>query len=509
MIRHLKKPKTFGAALPLGPIDEAFTYATRPCDIANCRVAEFDIHEEYSRWISEAERHLSHLAGHDEGERAAHGGRSDGPSFVWRPACGPPVGDSNLLDGIARAWSLSAEWLRRVASCPVGSRSWRLARFNFSHYRHDWHKCQTPSEVHDIVTFEAWRLAASRCDLTRGPVIQSLVTAATDIADSFRAHVQWVKFKSWSAWLHEGPAGGLGRQHRLSRVATGWIPVPIGVAPAPSLSIVDDVEEVADDWEDMWGSVDSQNAVDRGPMDAQRVAEHEANIWAQQWASSTTAPAMPWPQSLGPLLPRITLDTFRRALASFAAATALGWDALHPRALLRLSDELLIALVRILLVAEFRGEWLAAVALVIIVLLPKPDGGRRPIGLLPLLPRVWMRVRREVVQQWERAHDRPYLYAGPAVAAQVATWRQAARAELASAVGVEYAQALLDLVKAFERIPHDVLLREAIRLDFPFWILRLSLATYRLARVLRVGEVFSSLIWAVRGITAGSAFCHV
>ena len=32
----------------------------------------------------------------------------------------------------------------------------------------------------------------------------------------------------------------------------------------------------------------------------------------------------------------------------------------------------------------------------------KPDGGRRPIGLLPLLPRVWSRVRRDVASTWER-----------------------------------------------------------------------------------------------------------
>ncbi len=199
------------------------------------------------------------------------------------------------------------------------------------------------------------------------------------------------------------------------------------------------------------------------------------------------------------------LAKFRRVLASFPGDTALGWDSLHPRAILRLGDHALVALLRILLVAEFLGEWPAAVAMIVIVLLPKPDGGRRPIGLLPFLPRVWMRARREIVFSWELEHDRPYLYAGPAKGAQVATWRQAARAELAAATGVEYAQTLLDLVKAFERVPHDVLVREALRLNFPLRILRLSLAAYRLARVLKVGEAFSSLIWAVRGITAGSA----
>lgn len=53
-------------------------------------------------------------------------------------------------------------------------------------------------------------------------------------------------------------------------------------------------------------------------------------------------------------------------------------------------------------------------------------------------------------------------------------------------------------------MPHDILLREARRLGHPLWLLRLSLATYKLARVLRVGAVVSRLMWAIRGITAGS-----
>ena len=38
----------------------------------------------------------------------------------------------------------------------------------------------------------------------------------------------------------------------------------------------------------------------------------------------------------------------------------------------------------------------------------------------------------------------------------VAAWKQAARAELAATLGTSYGQVLLDLVKAFERIPHWV-----------------------------------------------------
>lgn len=90
--------------------------------------------------------------------------------------------------------------------------------------------------------------------------------------------------------------------------------------------------------------------------------------------------------------------------------------------------------------------------------------------------------------------------------ANVAAWKQTARAELAATakMWVAYAQALLGLMKAFHRIPHWLLVREAIALGFPLWFLWLSLATYRLQRVLRIASTVSHEVQALRGITAGS-----
>ena len=53
---------------------------------------------------------------------------------------------------------------------------------------------------------------------------KALLAIAAKIADrleeeaSHRAHLKFV------AWTQSGPAAGLRRQHKLSRVATGWIP---------------------------------------------------------------------------------------------------------------------------------------------------------------------------------------------------------------------------------------------------------------------------------------------
>ena len=98
------------------------------------------------------------------------------------------------------------------------------------------------------------------------------------------------------------------------------------------------------------------------------------------------------------------------------------------------------------------------------------------------------------------------MYAGHGKGADVAAWKQAARAEAAAAAKVKigYWQVLLDLVKAFERTPHAILAREAEKLGYPLWLLRLALAAYRLPRTLRIGDVYSFTVIATRGATAGS-----
>ena len=64
----------------------------------------------------------------------------------------------------------------------------------------------------------------------------------------------------------------------------------------------------------------------------------------------------------------------------------------------------------------------------------------------------------------------------------MAAWKQGARAELGESFGLNHGIVLLDLIKAFKRIPHDWLVRQAVRHGYNLYLLRLSLAAYLLAR---------------------------
>ena len=88
--------------------------------------------------------------------------------------------------------------------------------------------------------------------------------------------------------------------------------------------------------------------------------------------------------------------------------------------------------------------------------------------------RLWMRTRICLAQIWERANAMPCIYGGLGSSAQMAAWQAAFVAESAALAAQDHVQVLLDLVKAFETVPHDVLARAARARGYPLRILRLS-----------------------------------
>ena len=162
---------------------------------------------------------------------------------------------------------------------------------------------------------------------------------------------------------------------------------------------------------------------------------------------------------------------------------------MHPKALGRLLGGMLDELGRILGAAEDQGSWNEAVGFVITALIPKGDGGWRPIGLLPTVLRVWARVRGVTVGDWEATQERSYLFGGRGKGAQLAAWKFAARAEAARLDRAECAAVLLDLEKAFDKVPHHHVVAAARKWQYPLKVLRLSLDGYRQRRVIGVGGV--------------------
>ena len=184
--------------------------------------------------------------------------------------------------------------------------------------------------------------------------------------------------------------------------------------------------------------------------------------------------------------------------------TGVGADNTSPRAIAYLPDGMRQRLADLSNKCEEEGSWPTRWQLVVIALIPKSDGGRRPIGLFPAVIRVWMRARSAALREWESKHDRSSIYGSAGKAAKRATWVSAWEAESAGSKEGLYAQALLDLAKAFETVPHEHLWKQAAAKGYPLRVLRLALAAYRMPRTIGIDAVFSRLLRVSRGITAGS-----
>ena len=112
--------------------------------------------------------------------------------------------------------------------------------------------------------------------------------------------------------------------------------------------------------------------------DMQRIVGKEVETWAGPWEEGhhyrDDLPECISLEGRELITPQQVLDAYK----SFPAGTGLGWDGIHPRAILRMSPETVQAIADLLHACEATGRWPVAVELVVIVMLPKPDGAFDP-----------------------------------------------------------------------------------------------------------------------------------
>ena len=264
----------------------------------------------------------------------------------------------------------------------------------------------TPEQLKGMNSFAAWRAQLCECKTFSDAWVRLFLTMAGKQAEKEEEAARIAATIKFAAWLREGPAQGLRRQHRYSRNADGWCETQMAEGEENDITERDDLDGISE--QQLAAVKGTGQSACRTPAEAQQEANICAKVWSKQWGSELKdIEELEWPEHIGESPPALWVEAVLDAAMTFPADTGLGWDGIHPRCLHRVSRELIEWLVLILRQAEATGEWQAAVELVIIVLLPKPDGGFRPIGLLPFLPRLWMRVRKEACVKWGRPNQIP------------------------------------------------------------------------------------------------------
>lgn len=536
--RLLKRPPKVPSPLPAGPLP-------KPDDNI---FGDFNVTEQWSQEIVDASTQKWYNAARKEWSSLTEcGDHQPETRFVWKPLAGPLA-----LKHAGETWR---------------SNSWRTLanRFQEAFGRVTKHKsfddkiaCNHIRKCCNFIKHNAlgkdygntmmfWMRMAILAILQLDEfAAEFLVKAARTAAEKIEAKTARQRDKKWRCWLAGSPededkstplshekasadpacstcglsgeavADSYREAKRPSRNTFRWIKHSAGWTKTDKNSIKaqDDTLDMHDpqDFIDTPGcdivglsqrwapDLDNQNTV---PMHDQTDIENEANQWAELWTEGAPYLCDFGEEELGSL-PDVSHQQIRAAAMTFPEHTGLGTENTSPRAFARLSDSTLEQLAELYKRCEKAGRWGKIISLILIVLLGKPDGGRRPIGLFPSLVRIWMRARREVTQQWELANHRPEIFGGKNMSAMRAAWQCSFEAERASSNMDTYAQSLLDLVKAYEKVPHHIVLAAAKRLGYNLVLLRLSFAAYRFARTVGVDGIYSRLVVAVLSLTAGS-----
>ena len=165
------------------------------------------------------------------------------------------------------------------------------------------------------------------------------------------------------------------------------------------------------------------------------------------------------------------------------------------------------ALTALFAAVERLGRWPSGLAAADVVLLPKPGGPpdqalqRRPITLLPVIYRLWARLRLSAVDHWRAqwdpaAGDAPK---GPDGQAWDLSWDLAC----AEAGGQVVAGVAIDMTKCYDSVRLPMLRRMLATAGWPSCIHGPLLAAYGARRRVRVGDAVGPFHVPVAGIPAG------
>lgn len=152
---------------------------------------------------------------------------------------------------------------------------------------------------------------------------------------------------------------------------------------------------------------------------------------------------------------------------------------MHPRQFALLSDGALSYFAFLYALLEVVGDVPGILQSLLIALIRKPTGGRRPVAHFRAWFRVWQRARKSQVQEWERTHGAaPEFNTGSRQCTPDAVWRATLIAETATTLLRHLAVVLWDLRRCFDHVQHAQLADEASEGCFPLVLLRVAVAAY-------------------------------
>ena len=232
--------------------------------------------------------------------------------------------------------------------------------------------------------------------------------------------------------------------------------------------------------------------------------------WSQLWKSSGTKPE-PCFEDLkrraceqAQALPAITGDRVEQYMRR-APLKAPGPDGWTPHLMRALTAEQCHRLASIMRQAELNGSFPEQWSVSLVILLPKNLEIERPIALMHVLLKAWMKLRWCLLEQWQESFASQGWWdsCGPGHSCLDVAVRRLIQYESSQIVPEHRITLYLDLSCFYETIIHARLVAHAQEVGFPPLLLWGALCAYRGPRLLSADGLVGPPAYASRGVLAG------
>ena len=208
-------------------------------------------------------------------------------------------------------------------------------------------------------------------------------------------------------------------------------------------------------------------------------------------------------RNVGHSFGKITPEIIKQVIKKLNKSTAVGIDQWSPAVWRDISPEAVEELAKLLNHVEQKVAWPAHIYHNLIVLMGKPAGGTRPIALMPMIYRLWTKIRREQIDSWEQAWAGPWDAAVKGSSALRAAILGMLQDEVAVYRGRNTLTTLWDEEKFYDNIDILQLINKSKEVEYPIAILILGLQLHMSPRGLKCYHHCPGPVLPRSGIIAG------
>ena len=364
----------------------------------------------------------------------------------------------------ASFWKRVLAWLERcgVKLCPspFGSRLHRLIGDMWSGQQQQLCEVQSQFEL-----FCREGVLSVRSQLSDAAALQ------------FRVHsTEWMQHKSASylKWLRQASAKGLRGLFRSVKAEEA-----VHLRPFLDQPLQDRIYLRWRQWFDLWS-------------DPQGVDHELLNELKRR--------AMLQAQELGPIPVDQAIAAFKRV-----PTKAPGLDGWTCEVLQNLQAPAVEAIVAFLHHCELKATWPDQMVYALIALLPKSEKRERPIALLHVLYRTWVRMRWKLVSEWQIRYSSAAVWDKAMPGSQVldVALGRLIRGEATRMQGHHLVTVFIDMETFYDRCRFNDVIASGFSLSYPPLILHQALLTYMGPRFLQSEGSVCPAIIPLRGVLAG------